>query len=316
MRRIACLLGAMAMLGGCAAYRQLHVTSEPAGVRVSRSGAVVGTTPFDMKVRAGDVVCTPGYWAFSLEAESPYPGQAPIQKYIEPCSIPSQSTVHFNFFPPTSTPAPSLSPSEVSGVKTGTGFVVDNSGLVLTAYHVVEGATDIAAQMADGAWVSLSIRAFARSTDLAVLGAAHALMGALPIAHPNSVGLGDEVFTIGFPVVGLLGDQPKYSNGSISSLAGLQGDNSYLQVSVPVQPGNSGGPLCNERGEVVGVLTSTAAVDYFLGQTGTLPQNVNWAVKIEYALPLLGAMAQNGSSATATTALERTRDGVCLIVAK
>jgi S1-C subfamily serine protease len=98
----------------------------------------------------------------------------------------------------------------------------------------------------------------------------------------RSVKTGDRVFTIGFPVSSVLGPEPKYTEGVVSSLSGVGGASSFLQISVPIQPGNSGGPLVNERGEVVGIITSTAAILPFLEESGTLPQNVNWAVKSDY----------------------------------
>ena len=91
----------------------------------------------------------------------------------------------------------------------------------------------------------------------------------------------------GLPVPELLGSTPKFTSGTVSSTAGPEGEASLLQVSLPVQPGNSGGALVNSSGEVVGVITSTAAVDSFFRYTGTLPQNVNFAVKAGYARLLL-----------------------------
>ena len=79
----------------------------------------------------------------------------------------------------------------------------------------------------------------------------------------------------------------KYTDGSISSLSGIQGDATFFQISVPIQPGNSGGPLVNQEGNVVGIVTATAAVEAFYQATGSMPQNVNWAVKGAYASLLL-----------------------------
>ena len=98
---------------------------------------------------------------------------------------------------------------------------------------------------------------------------------------------GQRVFTLGYPVPGVLGEEVKYTEGVISSLSGLQGEDSLMRITVPVQPGNSGGPLVNEAGEVVGIITSSAAISAFFRLTGTLPQNVNWAVKGNYILSLL-----------------------------
>ena len=104
---------------------------------------------------------------------------------------------------------------------------------------------------------------------------------------PGAVEIGDDVFTLGFPISDLLGKEVKYTDGSISSLSGLKGDATFFQISVPIQPGNSGGPLVNEKGNVVGIVTATAAVEAFYQATGSMPQNVNWAVKGAYASLLL-----------------------------
>jgi S1-C subfamily serine protease len=99
--------------------------------------------------------------------------------------------------------------------------------------------------------------------------------------------MGDKVFTIGFPMSSVLGQEAKYSDGVVSALSGLKDAPSFLQITVPVQPGNSGGPLVNEKGEVVGIITSTAAILPFIKESGTLPQNINWAVKADYLRPLI-----------------------------
>jgi S1-C subfamily serine protease len=95
------------------------------------------------------------------------------------------------------------------------------------------------------------------------------------------------VFTIGYPVMELLGAEPKFTDGVISSLSGIGNEAAFAQISVPVQPGNSGGPLVNEKGQVVGVIAATAAVDEYVKSVGTLPQNIGWAVRGEYVLPLV-----------------------------
>ncbi|MCH7708023.1 MAG: trypsin-like peptidase domain-containing protein, partial [Myxococcales bacterium] len=89
--------------------------------------------------------------------------------------------------------------------------------------------------------------------------------------------------TIGYPATTILGTEPKYTDGTISALSGPGGEASFMQTSVPVQPGSSGGPLLDEYGRVVGIITSTAAILPFISATGALPQNVNWAVKAEFA---------------------------------
>jgi S1-C subfamily serine protease len=102
---------------------------------------------------------------------------------------------------------------------------------------------------------------------------------ALPVASSRGAKLGEAVFTIGFPNIDLQGLAPKLTKGEISSLTGMQDDPREFQISVPVQPGNSGGPLVNQYGNVVGVVEAQLADINTFKTTGSLPQNVNYAIK-------------------------------------
>jgi len=137
----------------------------------------------------------------------------------------------------------------------------------------------------------------------------------LSLARPRSLKIGDPVFTVGFPATNLLGSEPKFTDGSVSALSGLRGEATVIQTSVPIQPGNSGGPLLTNEGSVVGVVTSTAAVQAFLSVTGTLPQNVNWAVKSEYATPLFDQPTPQPPATSRGDAIDRALKATCLIEA-
>jgi|JI10StandDraft_1071094.scaffolds.fasta_scaffold69488_3 S1-C subfamily serine protease len=167
-----------------------------------------------------------------------------------------------------------------------TCFAVSPSGLVLTANHVVEGATKFSIKFEGKDPQVATVAQASPASDLALLKVNSSLTDYLPLAPQRSARLGQKVFTIGYPAVGLLGVEPKYSEGTVSALSGIQGEAAFLQISVPIQPGNSGGPLVDEAGQVVGVITSTAAVLGFAKATGALPQNVSWAVKSELASAL------------------------------
>src|SRR5207244_10462108 len=130
---------------------------------------------------------------------------------------------------------------------------------------------------------------FSEANDLAVLRVAEAKTPTyLSVADQRSVSLEEQVFTIGYPAPDMLGSEAKFTEGAISSLS-VGGDAGYMQISVPVQPGNSGGALINGSGEVVGVVIATVSALSFLRETGTLPQNVSWAVKGIFAVPLFDA---------------------------
>jgi S1-C subfamily serine protease len=138
----------------------------------------------------------------------------------------------------------------------------------------------------------------------------------LDIVTAADVDSGDLVFTIGFPTPEILGYEEKYTDGAISALSGLQGDASLMQITVPVQPGNSGGPVITQDGDAIGVITSSAAVRRFAEATGTLPQNVNWAVKMDFALPLLESVPNDRPPLNRNEAVDLARSAVCRVLAR
>jgi len=108
---------------------------------------------------------------------------------------------------------------------------------------------------------------------------------------------------------------PKFTDGAVSAEYGPGGETSLLQVTIPVQPGNSGGPVVTLDGSVVGIVSSSAAIIPFLKATGTLPQNVNWAIKAEYAKPLFDQPQSRQVSKSRSEAIDHTTQAVCLVEA-
>lgn len=102
--------------------------------------------------------------------------------------------------------------------------------------------------------------------------------------------MGHDVYTIGFPLSYILGVKPRLNRGLISSTAGVKDNPNFLQVSAEIQPGNSGGPLLNEKGQVVGMIAMTLDSQTILNQTGTTPQNVNFALKSSALLSYLDGL--------------------------
>ena len=122
--------------------------------------------------------------------------------------------------------------------------------------------------------------------DLAVLKLVGGTYPALTVVPSRRIRLGQSVATIRFPNVEIQGFSPKVTRGEISSLNGIGDDPRAWQISVPVQPGNSGGALLDESGNVIGVVVSKLGFKA-IKATGDIPQNVNYAVKSTYALALL-----------------------------
>ena len=172
----------------------------------------------------------------------------------------------------------------------GTGFFITEDGFFFTNEHVVRDATQIRLVTSAGL-ISAKVVKLDAANDLALL-KAEGQFAALPVAASRGVKLGGTVITVGFPNIGLQGFAPKLAKGEIASLSGAQDDARYFQISVPVQPGNSGGALVDERGNVVGVVSATLSARAALSATGALPENVNYAVKSSYLLSFLESVPE------------------------
>ncbi len=183
---------------------------------------------------------------------------------------------------PRTAPAPGGRPNA-----TGTGFVVA-PGRLLTNAHVVQGCTRMTARNSAGQTVPARIGPADARRDLAILSVPDGFGPPLSFRETPPVRRGDQVVTYGFPLTGLLSSGPTLTTGNISALSGLRDNPLHFQISAPVQPGNSGGPLLDSQGNVVGIVTSklnAARVAQMTG--GDIPQNINFAVKASEALAFL-----------------------------
>ncbi|MFX1707761.1 S1C family serine protease [Chitinophaga sp. CC14] len=167
------------------------------------------------------------------------------------------------------------------GTYGGTGFAVSGNGYIVTNYHVVAGADSVYVQNNKGeAFKAISIFEDI-SSDLAVLKIADSSFKSQPLPYalkPQSVKLGEEVFTMGFPR-----DEIVYGKGYISAKTGFNGDTTAYQVSIPVNPGNSGAPLLDSKGDVVGIVTGKQ----------TTSDGIAFAVKSAHLKHLLDEMPKD-----------------------
>jgi S1-C subfamily serine protease len=183
---------------------------------------------------------------------------------------------------------------DTSPKSSGTGFLITSDGYIITADHVVSNAQSVKVLTNDGLLPAQVVRR-SESEDIAILKIQDSNYSSLPLKSSRSVKLGSEVFTIGFPNIGLQGFEPKFTKGYISSLAGLQDKPKHFQISVPVQSGNSGGPLVDGDGNVIGVVVYMLSEEVTYQLTGNLPQNVNYAVKGSFVLAMLEAIPELAS---------------------
>ena len=167
----------------------------------------------------------------------------------------------------------------------GTGFFITDDGYLISNYHVVKDATKVRLLTGAGL-IDAKVVQVDAANDLALL-KADGRFAPLPIAASRTVNLGGTVATVGFPDIGLQGFAPKLAKGEIASLSGAADDPRYFQISVPVQPGNSGGALVDERGNVIGIVSAKLNASAALAASGALPENVNYAVKSSLLLSFL-----------------------------
>jgi len=201
-----------------------------------------------------------------------------------------QSASYLQVQPGASGSAPSR-PSGVIG--SGTGFFVTRQGQVVTNAHVVERCRTVSVATSNGETMAATVAATDKSNDLALLatGASRPSVAALRGGRP--VRQGETVVAYGFPLSGALSSGGASTSGSISALQGVRDDSRYMQMSAPVQPGNSGGPLLDTTGVVVGVVTSRLG-----GRAGQGAQNVNFALKADVVRTFLAAQGVTAETAS------------------
>lgn len=175
----------------------------------------------------------------------------------------------------------------------GSGFFIHEKGYIATNYHVIKDATEIRVEyFTKGIQQSFNAKVIVtdKQNDLAII----------QIQDPNFKGLtkipyvfnistrdvGTNVFALGYPIANIMGAEIKFTDGKISAKTGVQGDITMYQVSVPIQPGNSGGPLFDYKGNLVGITSATLNKDIFN------TENVNYAIKSSYLKNLIDVMPE------------------------
>ena len=160
----------------------------------------------------------------------------------------------------------------------GSGFLVGRDGWIVTNHHVVDGCARVTVNHA-GTSHDATVRAVEARDDLALLKAPVEVRGAATFSESPRASLGEAATVAGYPLHGVLSKELNVTSGNVSALAGPDDDAKRLQITAPVQPGNSGGPLLDGAGNVIGVVASTLRATHVAGMTGDIPQNVNFAIK-------------------------------------
>lgn len=185
------------------------------------------------------------------------------------------------------TPAPAPSAPARPKVNAGSGVIVARDGTVLTNSHVVETCRNIRVNLEGQPAQAASVVARDAVNDLALLRASMRPAEIARFREDKPMRSGDSVVAIGYPLSAYLSREPNVTAGVISAMAGVRGDKRHYQITAPVQKGNSGGPIADMSGNVVGIVTSKLDAMKIADKTGDLPQNVNFAIKAELARKFL-----------------------------
>lgn len=168
-----------------------------------------------------------------------------------------------------------LKPIEENLNSTGSGFVVSNNGFIITNYHVVENAKKIFVTQ-NTKKIEAILFDYDKRNDIALLKVNDYFEIVYSFSTKNTE-IGTDVFVLGYPMIDILGKEIKVTDGIISSNSGFENDKRYFQISAPIQPGNSGGPLFDKKGNYIGLITSKV----------TIGENIGYALKTNYLIDFL-----------------------------
>ncbi len=185
----------------------------------------------------------------------------------------------------------------------GIGFFISTDGYVIANEHVVHGATEVRLLTAAGSSGARVVKVDA-ANDLALI-KVEGKFKALSVVSSCSVKLGATVATVGFQNIGSQGFALKLAKGEIAALSGAGNDARYFQISLPVQPGNSGGAMVDERGNVVGVVSAKLNAQTAFQSTEALLESVNYAVKSSFVLGFLESVPELADKLKEPEAKER-----------
>ncbi|MBE2244204.1 MAG: trypsin-like peptidase domain-containing protein [Burkholderiaceae bacterium] len=244
--------------------------------------------------------------AATSDMRAVYEGTRQAQELTTVCALPPVSGPAVPSPVPSTLPTPSSvpQPARPRTRTSGTAFAVTADGVLATNYHVVDDCSGIGARV-ENTLRPVTILALDPQADLALVKIEGVTTIPLSIS-PRAPELGSSVIVLGYPLTSVLGTDVRVTSGIVSSLSGVRGERKNMQISAAVQPGNSGGPVLNERGEVVGIVVAKLA-DRFAAE------NVNFAVRAPLLRSLLEINAieppRQVAPTTSHTVSEVTRRG-------
>lgn len=171
---------------------------------------------------------------------------------------------------------------------TGSGFFISKSGVIATNAHLIEGGKSIEIAISNelgNLRYKAKVLLSDNKNDVALIQIDDDIfkgISSIPYGFVERADPGEKVFTIGYPLNDIMGSNYKVTDGIISAKSGIGDDVRYFQITVPLQPGNSGGPLFNKDADIIGITSSSLNPE----AVGAEVENVNYAVKISYLINL------------------------------
>jgi S1-C subfamily serine protease len=194
----------------------------------------------------------------------------------------------------------------VRTVSTGSGIVITPNGLILTNEHVVRQCDSLQVVLDSTRTMRATLRVADTARDLALLAVEASFPLAVPVRQDGAPRLGEPVAVIGYPLVNVLSAQPNVSFGHVNSTVGVRGNPAQMQIDVPIQRGNSGGPVLDAAGNLIGIVVSKLDALKLAKSTGDLPQNINFAIRGDVVRSFLDAQNVDFTASSASSKLENT----------
>ena len=202
-------------------------------------------------------------------------------------------------------PAGSAQPAP-GGRSSASGIVISREGRILTNQHVVQQCGTYEVIDGKNRTLRAALEVADSTRDLALLTVKEKFPAAAPLRKAITPQLGENIIVVGYPLVAVLGTRPSVGFGHISSTVGVRDNPAQMQISVPVQRGNSGGPVLDQAGNVIGIVVAKLNALKLAQRTGDLPQNVNFAIKGEVIRAFLEANKIEFETSGDTAKLENT----------
>ena len=210
--------------------------------------------------------------------------EAPLQNLII-YSIDSNIPSYSNYSRPDNQAGGKSESNILIPASSGTGFAVSHDGHIITNHHVIDACQEVKVRYKSDDILAKLI-AFDTVNDLAILKIDTKPSSVLPISYSNPEIL-QEIYVAGFPFGENVSTSIKMTKGIVSSLTGIGNNYSNIQIDAALQPGNSGGPVFDEKGNVVGVAVAKIDLEYAIEKFGVVPENTNFGIKSSVVINFL-----------------------------